>query len=69
MISKNNMGLYRNVFKLDEEFLQLVGPEKLAFDKRYMLKPPNKYKKPTTQLPTRHTSQLGKKNKELTDES
>ena len=63
------MGLYRNTFKLDEDFLRLVGPEKMDFDRRFMLKPPDKIKKAPVKIPTRHTSQFGKKNDELIDEN
>lgn len=63
------MNLYRNTFKLDEEFLRLVGPEKMDFDRRFMLKPPSKTKKAPTKIPTRHTTQFGKKNDEVIDEN
>ena len=38
------MMLYKTVFKLPEDFLKLVGPEKVDFDKRYMVVPPEKHK-------------------------
>jgi hypothetical protein len=63
------MGLYRNTFKLDEDFLRLVGPEKMDFDRRFMLKPPDKIKKAPAKILTRHTTQFGKKNDELIDEN
>jgi hypothetical protein len=63
------MSLYRNTFKLDEDFLRLVGPEKMDFDRRFMLKPPDQIKKAPAKIPTQHTTQFGKKNDELIDEN
>lgn len=40
MLTEKSMHLYKSVFKLDDSFLAQVGPEKIAFDKRYMRKPP-----------------------------
>ncbi len=69
LISVNNMGLYKNVFKLDEDFLRLVGPEKMDFDRRFMLKPPNLVKKASSKIPINHITQFGKKNDEIIDEN
>ena len=44
LINPHNMMLYKTVFKLPEDFLKLVGPEKVDFDKRYMVVPPDKVK-------------------------
>ena len=45
IISNKNMKLYRTIYKLNEDFLKLVGPEKVDFDRRYMVMPPDKAKR------------------------
>lgn len=42
MISKNNMMLYKHIFKFEDAFNKTIGPSKMDFDRRFMCKPPEK---------------------------